>query len=473
MGYNYKDYVLDKYLDDLLKVYNYIDGIIVTNKDGYIQHYNSFRPDLNIIKGQETIGKHILDIYPELTSKTSTIMRVLATGEHIYDEYQEVISYQGEKRYLCESTVPIRSNGEIIGAVNISRYVVPNKKMQDIIIPNPASTQNKNPLNHTTKSTSTIDEIISISPEMEALKNKIIKIADLNTSVLIYGETGTGKDLFAQSLHSHSSRSNKPYVYQNCSAIPEQLLESMLFGVEKGAYTGALDKKGLFEIAQGGTIFLDEINSMDLSLQPKLLSAIEKKNIRKVGSSSTIDIDVRIIAATNEDPRFAIKSGHLRQDLFFRLSSLLIEIPPLRNRTCDIPIIANHFLNKFSEEIGKKVKKISEDTLEILLSHQWDGNVRELKNVIESAIIFSSSDTIVPDDVPSYLCLKKLQIDVQENTDAYTINHPKMPLKERLDQLEKRIIIEEIKKERNLSKAAQNLGISRQSLNYKLKKHKV
>ncbi|WP_297209324.1 MULTISPECIES: sigma-54-dependent transcriptional regulator [Thermodesulfovibrio] len=251
------------------------------------------------------------------------------------------------------------------------------------------------------------DEIFSIigeSVEIKLLFEKIKKIANTPTNVLLLGETGTGKELFARAIHESSYRKKKPFVAINCASLPENLLESELFGFMKGAFTGATsDKKGLLEIADGGTVFLDEIGDIPLSLQAKLLRVLEDREIRPLGSVISKKVDLRFISATNKDLIEAVKEGKFREDLFFRLNVITLSIPPLRERGRDIEILAYHFMRKFAIKMGKTLKKIDPRALKLLYKHPWPGNIRELQNVIEQAVVFCESDTIMPEDLPEYI----------------------------------------------------------------------
>lgn len=249
-----------------------------------------------------------------------------------------------------------------------------------------------------------IFSIIGESIEIKLLFEKIKKIANTPTNVLLLGETGTGKELFARAIHESSYRKKRPFVAINCASLPENLLESELFGFVKGAFTGATtDKKGLLEIADGGTVFLDEIGDLPLSLQAKLLRVLEDKEIRPLGSVISKKVDLRFISATNKDLIEAVKESKFREDLFFRLNVITIHIPPLRERGKDMEILAHHFMRKFAIKMGKNLKKIDPQAIKLLYKHSWPGNIRELQNVIEQAVVFCETDTILPENLPDYI----------------------------------------------------------------------
>ncbi|HSB07606.1 MAG TPA: sigma-54 dependent transcriptional regulator [Thermodesulfobacteriota bacterium] len=248
------------------------------------------------------------------------------------------------------------------------------------------------------------DKIVGKSKRMQEIFSLIEKVAPSNSTVLIYGGSGTGKELVAKAIHYHSPRADKPFIPFNCSAIPETLVESELFGHAKGAFTGAVQtKKGLLEEAEGGTLFLDEIATIQPSVQVKLLRVLQEKEIMRVGSSERIKIDVRMIAATNENLEANMRHGKFREDLFYRLHVFPIFLPHLKDRKEDIPLLAYHFLELFSQETMKGLKGISKEAMSILMEYDWPGNVRELENVIERAVIMAEQDCLVPGDLPRNL----------------------------------------------------------------------
>ncbi len=244
--------------------------------------------------------------------------------------------------------------------------------------------------------------IITNSPEMMNVLSLVRKITDVPSSILICGESGTGKELIAKAIHFNSVRKEKPFIAVNCAAIPESLLESELFGYIKGAFTGAnTDKKGLFEAADGGTIFLDEVEAMSKNLQVKLLRVLQDRTFFKVGSTQPVTVDVRIIAATNQDLEYAIKSKQFREDLYYRLNVIRIELPPLRERAEDILLLVRYFMSKSSKKIGKNIRRISGDAMDILINYSWPGNIRELENTIERAVVVAEKDEIGKEDLPT------------------------------------------------------------------------
>ena len=300
--------------------------------------------------------------------------------------------------------------------------------------------------------------IIGESPALKAILSEVRKITDTKSNVLLLGETGTGKELFARVIHHNSSRRLMPFVPINCSAIPENLLETELFGHVRGAFTGAVaSKKGILEEAEGGTVFLDEIGDMSLALQAKLLRVIEDQIIRPVGSTKGTKMDIRFVTATNKDVRMAVKQGSFREDLYYRINVISIQIPPLRERKEDIASLIRYYLEKYSQEVGKQVKDVSPDAMHIMLNYEWSGNVRELQNVIERAILISDGDIIGPAHLPLNMrsdgALEQDVFDQKLSIEDYT-----------------KSFIQKYQTQFNEQQLADMLGITRKSLWEKRKK---
>lgn len=308
--------------------------------------------------------------------------------------------------------------------------------------------------------------IIGKSPRMQKVFQLIRQVASTNSNVIIYGKSGTGKELVAKAIHYNSSRKDKPFIAVNCSAIPESLLESELFGHEKGAFTGAVSsRKGLFEEANGGTIFLDEVGDMSLAMQAKLLRVIEDKEIRAVGSDKPRKIDVRIISATHKDLEKAVKEGTFREDLFYRLNVIPIYLPELRERVEDIPLLVEYFLKKYGEEAGRPNVRISREALACMMKYSWPGNVRELENLIERLVVLSPADEITVNDLPEHIRICKAESLVEELTLGEKIT---------LEELEKRYILKILRETGwHKSNAAKILGIDRRTLYRKIEEYKL
>ena len=305
------------------------------------------------------------------------------------------------------------------------------------------------------KKTWSLGSVIGKSPGMKAVFDLVYRVSQATANVLIIGESGTGKEMVARAIHQNGPRANKPFVAINCTAIPETLLESELFGHAKGSFTGAINRKrGLFEEAEGGTLFLDEIGDMDPSLQAKLLRVIQERKVRAVGDNTARDVDVRIIAATHKDLKAAIKDGRFREDLYYRLSVIPVLIPPLRHRKEDIPLLAEHFLRKYSATDNKSVKGFTKRGMAKLMEMHWEGNVRELENVVERAVVLAQSQLIDESDIPT-----PEEKDPEQFFSAATGDFPTI---EQLENRYIRLILEKTGGRKD--KAAQILGINRRTL---------
>jgi two-component system NtrC family response regulator len=312
------------------------------------------------------------------------------------------------------------------------------------------------------------DNIVGKSKPMQAVFDTIQKVAHTKATVLITGASGSGKELIAKAIHFNSPRRNKPLVAVSCAALTETLLESELFGHEKGAFTGAIAmKKGRFELADGGTLFLDEIGEVPASVQIKLLRVLEEMSFERVGGTRKIAVDVRLIAATNKDLKAEVEQQGFREDLYFRLNVVHIQLPALKERTEDIPLLAVHFVNKYAREAEREEMTISPQAMRFLCSHSWPGNVREFEHAIERAVLFSKGNEITLDDLPKDLMSFA---DLEMPIDWQTL----LSLPETLDAIEKRLIEKALVLSNNVqSRAASLLGIPRANLQYRLKKHNI
>lgn len=302
---------------------------------------------------------------------------------------------------------------------------------------------------------------------MQDLLKLLNQVADSNATVILYGETGTGKEIVSKTIHDLSGRRDKPFIKLNCAAIPDTLLESELFGYEKGAFTGAVTRKpGRFELANEGTIFLDEIGDMPLGVQAKLLRALQEREFERLGGTKTIKVDVRIIAATNKNLESLVKQGIFREDLYYRLNVVPIQIPPLRERKDDIPVLVEQFLYKSSGISGKAPKRILEDALEALVNYSWPGNIRELENIVERCVVVTSGNLIALEDLPEYILRNGTKVEnpaINANT-----------LDEAVDNAEKNAITKVLQEcLGNRTHASEKLGISRRSLHRKIIKYNI
>jgi two-component system response regulator HydG len=310
-------------------------------------------------------------------------------------------------------------------------------------------------------------ELIGGSERMNKIFRTIEKVAVTDSAVFIAGESGTGKELVARAIHKHSKRADKPFIKVNCGALTETLLESELFGHEKGAFTGAIKTKlGRFELADGGTLFLDEVGDVPQSMQVKLLRALQEQEFERVGGEATIAVDVRVVSATNKDLSKLVESGELREDFYYRLHVVPLSLPALRERREDIPILASHFIEKLAPRTNPNVSGIADDALGRLMAYSWPGNVRELENAIEQALVFAESSEIGVSALPAFL---------QGPSDEDALDVPKeMSLPEILDDLERQLILKAFKKARGVkTETARLLGIKTSALYYKLDKYEI
>jgi len=424
------------------------NGIIGVDEEGKISVFNPVAEKIIGYKAQEVIGKYINDVI------TNTgMIRILRTGKAELGKFQKI-----GKVSIVTNRVPIFVNGEIKGAVATFQEV---EKIQSI----ERKIRKKLFLRgHVAKAT--FDDIVGKSKVINQVKNRAKRFAAVDSTVLLIGETGTGKELFAQSIHRASARANKPFVAVNCAALPENLLESELFGYVEGAFTGARKggKIGLFELAHTGTIFLDEVSEMSPKLQARFLRVIQEKEVTRIGDDNVIPVDIRIIAATNRDLLKLVEEGKFREDLYYRLCVLLLKIPPLRERKEDIPELAEYFAYKIGNKLGKKIKGITPDAVGLLKFYEWPGNVRQLENVIERAVVLCEKSKIDADVLAEALNNYNASKDHDAAKNSLIKNEGI------LQKAEKDIIREVIKQTRgNKSLAAKKLGISVTTLWRRLK----
>ena len=314
--------------------------------------------------------------------------------------------------------------------------------------------------------------IVGESPEIKKILELLPRIAAATSNVLITGESGTGKELIAKAIHRESPRNDGPFVTVNCGSVPETLMESELFGHKKGSFTGATaTRSGLFEAAHGGTLFLDEIAELSPPVQVKLLRAVQEKTFKMVGGSEEISVDVRIISATNRDLERDVMEGQFREDLYYRLNVINIHMPPLRERSDEIPLLAHHFLEKYSKEMGKDIRKISSFALDILKSYNFPGNIRELENIIERSVALESSNIVLPDSL-TLSSFKQTQVRPKVETVSLTLPQEGIDLDNVLGHLEQDLLQQALDRTRGAKqKAAELLGISFRSFRYRLAKY--
>ena len=349
-------------------------GVHVVNEEGRTTFYNKKMAQIEGMDYEDVLDKNLLDVFSFNQDEDSTLLQALKHGSKIKNAKQTYFNNKGQEITTINNTFPIMEDGEQIGAMEIARDVT---KLEKLIREN---------MNKRGDTRYTFDSIIGSSDKIHEVVEASKRATRTSSSVLIIGETGTGKELFAQSIHNGSSRSSKPFISQNCAALPDSLIEGLLFGTKKGAFTGSIERPGLFEQANGGTLLLDEINSLNPALQAKLLRVLQEKTVRRVGDTKDRTVDVRIIATINEDPIDAISEDRLRKDLYYRLSVVSLFIPPLRKRRKDIRDLAQFFIEKYNQLFGMNVAEIDEEVMSKFEQYDWPGNVRELEHIIEGAM---------------------------------------------------------------------------------------
>ena len=370
------------------------DGICVFDREGTVTYING---SYNEITGENiSEGDNIHEISPN-----GSRMRVLEKGQKIMGE----ISQKKNGKSVVANIVPIIVNQQITGGISVVKNLSEIEELIDRISHLSAKTEYlEEELHRRKKLNPAFNRMVGVSNKLYDAMKLAAKTADNNFNVLIRGESGTGKELIAEAIHYSSERATQPFIRVNCAAIPENLLESEMFGHVKGAYTGAIKTKiGKFELADKGTIFLDEIGELDKSMQAKMLRVIQKKEFQRVGDDRTITVDARIIAATNRNLEELVENGEFREDLYYRLNVIPIWLPPLRERREDIPVLSEYFLNKIAEELGCEPKQLSGEAMDALIHYSWPGNIRELENVMERINILADGREVQKEDLPHYI----------------------------------------------------------------------
>ncbi len=466
-------------------LYSIEEGVHVIDIHGKTLLYNDEMATLEEMNTKDVIGTNLLSLFPSLNEESSTLLRVLKTEKPIINKSQTYLNHEGKEITTINSTFPLYHKSEKIGALEIAKNITKIKKLSDqiqqlqdqLIDPQENTRKGRNQYN--------FDNLIGKSSEFIKAINIARKASKTSSSVLIYGETGTGKEIFAQSIHSESIRKNKPFIGQNCAALPENLLEGILFGTKRGSFTGAVDRPGIFEQATGGTILLDEIDSMAPNLQAKLLRVLQENYIRRVGGTKDVSIDVRIIATTNQDPKFLLDKNLIRKDLYYRLSVVNIIIPPLREREQDIDILSDYFIDKYNRKFNKDAWMLSDGVKDIFHNYHWPGNVRELENIIEGAMNLINQEHVIKEEHLSryiidynskiHKSINDLQRkDYSEKGKRYDPVRERQDLNKALETYEKQLIIKALGvNQQNITRAAEMMNIKRQTLQYKLKKYNL
>jgi len=457
-----------EYIQVLQKILQAMDeGIHVVDPDGNSIIYNRAMAQLEKMESQDVLRKPFAEVFKNMDESESTLMKAILHRKATLKKEQTYLNKDGKEITTVNTTIPMVVEGKLIAAIEIAKNITDIQKMSHTILelrkeidcPEEAKEHKIKKYN--------FDNLYGKNVKFSETVALAKKAAKSSASVLIFGETGTGKELIAQSIHFDSPRKHKPFLAQNCAALPANLLEGLLFGTAKGGFTGAVDRVGLFEQADGGTLLLDEINSMHYELQGKLLRVLQEDYIRTVGGTKDIPIDVRIIATINEPAEELIESGKFRKDLFYRLNIVPINIPPLRERRDDILLLTNRFMEKHNEKYGKQMWMLSEQAKEKLLDYDYPGNVRELENIIMGAISMAEDNEHVL--MPEHLIINRRKsvahqgiYEIQEGLDLY------------LEGIEREMIEHALVTEGgNISKAANRLKIKRQTLQHKIKKYKM
>ena len=472
------------------------EGLLIVDRAGAIIYYNPTMAAIDELDPAEVLGKKVVDVY-DLSEEGSVIMQCLKDRQPIVDRSLLYRTRRGKVANTIHTVFPLFKRGRLEGAICLVReYNVLEETISSISIPRP-----KRSLPNDTRFD--FEAIVGSNIDFLRAVNTAKMAAITPSPVMLYGETGSGKELFAQAIHNHSGRKSGRYTAVNCAAIPENLLEGLLFGTTSGAFTGARNKMGLFERASGGTIFLDELNSMGTGLQAKILRVIQERKVRRLGSLRESEIDLKIISSVNQEPHVAIAENNLRPDLFYRLGVVFIPIPPLRERKEDIVLLARHFLAKHSRALNRKVSDISSDVLALFNDYDWPGNVRELEHVIEGAInLVVSSRSIERRHLQSHLTtwrrLRGQPDAVQpplaglppQGYGDHGQGHERSPVSSAGDvqrspdggksllatqaEQEKAVVADALALHSgNITRAAKSIGISRQLFNYKMKKYRI
>ena len=459
------------------------EGVIISDIRGEILYYNNAMAKIDDLDISYALGKKITEVY-RLNEKNSTIMTCIQTGKAVQNKLLVYRTRLGKQSNVISNVFPLFKDDQVVGAISFTKDY---QMLESIISSAKPCTASSGKCPRYTFS----DMVGKSHGLLHAVKTAEMA-CDSPSPIMLSGETGTGKELFAQSIHNHRRNSAQSFIPINCAAIPENLLEGILFGTSRGAFTGAIDKPGLFEQANCGTIFLDELDSMPIALQAKMLRVVQEKKVRRLGSLEETDLSIKIISAVGRPPREIIASGALRQDLFYRMGVVFIHLPPLRERGEDMPLLVDHFIRKFNITLGKHVAGLSRRVMGLFANYQWPGNVRELEHVIEGAM------NMVNDEIR--ISLRHLPLHVLialghhqdqggalagHGTRGHLLNPVKpgdvetgQAIKPTLCEIqnanERHRLCEALESSRgNAAKAARMLGISPQSLHYKLKKFKI
>lgn len=454
------------------------DALQLYDAEGHIQFFNRMaRQMMGISLQDELRGQHILDIFA-VDPQYSTTLTTLAARKPVSRRYDYYKSTTGKDLMTINDGWPVfRADGSFLGAVVREENVEMIKKELARLQENQQilARHLTRQLPHSTQTRYTFADIIGSSAALQEAVQLARQMALKDMNILIQGETGSGKEMFAQGIHAFSSRNREKFLAVNCAAFPESLIESMLFGTTKGAFTGAAEQSGLLEAANHGTLFLDEMNSMSLAMQSKLLRVLEEKKVQRIGSTREIPIDVRVISSCNEDPFQLMEQGKLRRDLFYRLASVIIEIPPLRKRMGDLDELVNAFLQKHQESSSQPIHTITPRFWKMLRNHDWPGNVRELFHILNYAVSMAQDGVLDTDDLPSYFLRHQGQQPARSTgpEPERAVDYGQ-GLSGLVQDYEKKVLEEAYRHcGCNATKTAELLKISRQNFQYYAKKYQL
>lgn len=455
------------------------EGVQVYDPYANVIYMNECSRAMSGLENTAVEGKHLLDLYPSLDEGYSTTLDALRTKKPVYYRFDDYTSLNGKHIATVNTAFPLMMDKVLLGAVVFEQNAaVLQDKLQELEKMK-AALAVREPRGQTGRKGHhyTFSDIIGSSEALRRTVEVAERVAPRDGNVLLVGETGTGKELFAQSLHYGGSRKAGKFVSINCAAIPETLIEGMLFGTTKGAFTGSTDKPGLFEEANDGTLFLDELNSMSLAMQSKILRVLQEGTFRRVGGTKEIRTNARIISACNEDPYRLIEQNLLRQDLFYRIATIVIRIPPLRERAEDIRELAEHHLRENAARHLMGGRDLAPETLEILRQYRWPGNVRELYHALDYALNVCTGEMLMPEHLPEMLleAVQRPGTGLAPAADSPEEGRePQGTLQELMDDYECRVLRRTLAAcQGNISRAAEALGIKRQSLQYRIHKYNI
>lgn len=449
--------------------FNFVDSVTIIDHSGTIIAKQRFNPrytdEENDADNQWALGKTLLEVFPGQNFQSSALLAALKTDGVIYRQQEIAWNHLGKKSVTNNLTIPIVCRGQFVGSVQLSRDVT-NMGRSGRAAPRISSAS--------TGARYTVEDIVGQSPEIQEVRRLIQRIANSSSSVLVYGETGTGKELVVSSIHNASYRKDKTFMPINCAALPESILESLLFGTHRGAFTGAEDRAGLIEECSGGTIYLDEINSMPLKLQSKLLRVLDTKTVMPLGATKPKDVDIRIVSSVNRSPEQLMQNKEMLPDLFFRLNAIHIRVPPLRSRPEDIELLVHHFLESYNRQLGKQNHGISPEAMALLKTYSWPGNVRELEHTIEAALnLTDGSQELQVADIPAYFFSLSGAAESVASSAAGTdaSGAPNIPLREAVADYERGLIRQALQEAKgNIDRAAALLQIPRTTLYSRMSK---